>query len=184
MNKASDNYIAETVLKTLGAETRATPGPAAWTDGQAAVQLALGKLGLPPGTYRADNGSGLFGSTEVSAHQMVTLLKAAHADYRIGPDLLGSLPVAGVDGTLARRLRGGPALGRVRAKTGTLNTVATLAGFAGVDSRHPVAFAILVNDIAPGQKGPARALADDMLAALVAYLEAEASPAAPPSAAK
>lgn len=175
MNKASDNYAAESVLKTLGAETRATPAPASWADGVAAVQAYLAKLGLPPGTYRCDNGSGLFSATEVSAKQMVTLLRAAHKDYRIGPDLLASLPVGGMDGTLARRFAASAAKGRVRAKTGTLAAVTTLAGYVGVDSARPLAFAIFVNDIAPGQKGPARAMADDMLDAIVAYLEAEAA---------
>ena len=178
MNKASDNYFAETVLKTLGAETRATPAPASWADGHAAVQAFLAKLGLPPGTYRADNGSGLFNATEVSAKQLVTVLRGANADYRIGPDLLASLPVGGMDGTLARRWASSPVKGRVRAKTGTLEKVTTLAGFVGVDSRHPLAFAILVNDIPTGQKGPARAMADDMLEAIVAYLEAAAQPPA------
>jgi len=170
MNKASDNYFAETVLKTLGAETRATPGPATWADGQAAVAVYLAKLGLPPGTYRAENGSGLFGATQVSPRQMVTVLRGANADYRIGPDLVGSLPVGGVDGTLAKRWRSSPALGRVRAKTGTLSSVTTLSGFVAVDSKHPLAFAVFVNDIPAGQKGPARAMADDMLDAIVAYL--------------
>lgn len=176
MNKSSDNYFAECVLKTLGAETRATPAPASWADGQAAVQAFLAKLGLPPGTYRADNGSGLFGATEVSAKQLVTLLRGAHADYRIGPDLLASLPVGGMDGTLARRWASTPAKGRVRAKTGTLEKVTSLAGYVAVDSGHPLAFAIVVNDIPTGQKGPARAMADDMLDVMVAYLEAVAAP--------
>lgn len=175
MNKASDNYIAECVLKTLGAETRASPAPATWQDAQGALQVFLATLGLPPGTYRSENGSGLFSSTDVSAKQMVTLLRGAHADYRIGPDLLASLPVGGLDGTLARRWHGSAAKGRVRAKTGTLATVTTLAGYAGVTSARPVAFAILVNDIPTGQKGPARAMADDMLDAIVAYLEAAAA---------
>jgi D-alanyl-D-alanine carboxypeptidase/D-alanyl-D-alanine-endopeptidase (penicillin-binding protein 4) len=104
---------------------------------------------------------------------MVTLLRNAHADYRIGPDLLGSLPVGGVDGTLARRWASSAAKGRVRAKTGTLASVTTLSGYVGIDSKRPVAFAIFVNDIPTGQKGPARAMADDMLDAIVAYLEAE-----------
>lgn len=176
MNKTSDNYFAETVLKTLGAESRATPAPASWADGHAAVQAFLGKLGIPPGTYRSDNGSGLFNSTEVSAKQLVTLLRGAHADYRIGPDLAASLPIGGMDGTLSRRWKASPARGRVRAKTGTLEKVATLAGYAGVDSKHPVAFAILVNDIPTGQKPAARAMADDMLDAVVAYLEAASAP--------
>jgi D-alanyl-D-alanine carboxypeptidase len=53
--------------------------------------------------------------------------------------------------------------------------VTTLAGYVGVDSRHPIAFAILVNDIPTGQKGSAREMADDMLDAVVAYLEAAAA---------
>jgi D-alanyl-D-alanine carboxypeptidase/D-alanyl-D-alanine-endopeptidase (penicillin-binding protein 4) len=175
MNKASDNYMAESVLKTLGAETRATPAPATWADGVAAVQAFLAKLGLPPGTYRCDNGSGLFAATAVSARQLVTVLRGAYADYRIGPDLIGSLPVGGMDGTLARRWHDSAARGRVRAKTGTLAAVTSLSGYVGVDGAHPIAFAILVNDIPTGQKGPSRAMADDMLDAIVAYLEAQAA---------
>lgn len=172
MNKASDNYIAETVLKTVGAETRTTPGPASWADGLSAVRAQLGALGLTPGSYRADNGSGLFGASEVSAKQLVLLLGKAHADYRIGPDLVASLPVGGVDGTLARRWHGQPARGRVRAKTGTLDKVTTLAGYLAVDSGHPLAFAILVNEIPTGKRGEARAMADEMVDVLAAYLGA------------
>jgi D-alanyl-D-alanine carboxypeptidase/D-alanyl-D-alanine-endopeptidase (penicillin-binding protein 4) len=182
MNKSSDNYFAETVLKTMGAESLTTPAPATWANGHTAEQTFLATFGLPPGTYRADNGSGLFNATEVSATQMVTLLKSAHADYRIGGDLLASLPVGGQDGTLAKRWRNRPGAGRVRAKTGTLEKVATLAGYVAVDSNRVIAFAILVNEIPTGQKGPARAMADDMVDALVAYLDAgspSASPALP-----
>lgn len=181
MNKSSDNYFAETVLKTLGAETRATPAPATWADGHAAVQTFLATMGLPPGSYRAENGSGLFDATAVSPKQLVTLLKGAHADYRIGGDLLASLPVGGEDGTLAKRWRNRIGAGRVRAKTGTLEKVATLAGYVAVDSNHVVAFAILVNEIPTGQKGPARAMADDMVDALVAYLDAGSPSASAPA---
>ncbi len=172
MNKSSDNYVAESVLKTLGAETRATPGPATWADGLAAVKSYLATIGLPGGSYRADNGSGLFASTDVSAHQMVTLLAAAHKDYRIGPDLVSTLPIGGVDGTLAKRWHGHPARGRVRAKTGTLDKVVTIAGYLAADSGHPLAFAILLNDIPAGQRSLARALMDEMVDVLAAYLGA------------
>jgi serine-type D-Ala-D-Ala carboxypeptidase/endopeptidase (penicillin-binding protein 4) len=172
MNKLSDNYVAESVLKTLGAETRATPGPASWADGVAAVQAYLGKIGLPAGSYRADNGSGLFGASEVSAQQLVTLLRAAWKDWRIGPDLVASLPVGGVDGTLAKRWHGHKAKGLVRAKTGTLDKVTALTGFVGVDAGHMLAFAIIVNEIPAGQRGVSRAMADDMVDAMIAYLEA------------
>jgi D-alanyl-D-alanine carboxypeptidase/D-alanyl-D-alanine-endopeptidase (penicillin-binding protein 4) len=170
MNKHSDNYIAEAVLKTLGAEARTTPG-GTWADGVAAVRAALLHVGVT-GTYRLENGSGLYGASEVSARQLVGLLRAAHGDFRIGPDLLASLPVGGEDGTLAKRWHGHDARGRVRAKTGTLDKVITLAGYVGVDGRHLLAFAILANDVPPGQRATTRALADDMVDAMVAYLEA------------
>lgn len=170
MNKLSDNYLAECVLKTLGAETKITPGPATWTDGRAAVQAYLAKIGMPPAAYRADNGSGLFDATEVSARQLTTVLRAAHQDFRIGPDLSASLPTGGVDGTLAKRWHGHPAQGRVRAKTGTLDKVTTLAGYLALDGQHPLGFAILVNDIPPGQRPSARTAADDIIDTLAAYL--------------
>jgi D-alanyl-D-alanine carboxypeptidase/D-alanyl-D-alanine-endopeptidase (penicillin-binding protein 4) len=172
MNKLSDNYLAECVLKTLGAETKAGPGPATWADGRAAVHGYLAKIGLPETGYRADNGSGLFDATEVSARQLTTVLRAAHQDFRVGPDLIASLPVGGVDGTLARRWHGHPAKGRVRAKTGTLDKVTTLAGYLALDGLHPLGFAILVNDIPPGQRASARTAADDIIDALAAYLGA------------
>ncbi len=172
MNKLSDNYVAESVLKTLGAETRKQPGPATWADGTAAVAAYLGTIGIKTGSYRADNGSGLFDATAVSAHQILAILRAAYADYRIAPDLVASLPIGGADGTLAKRWHGHAAFGRVRAKTGTLDKVTTLAGFVAVSTGHPLAFAIFVNDIPAGQRGPSRAMADDMVDAMAAYLDA------------
>ena len=112
MNKQSDNYVAETVLKTLGAETRTTPGPATWADGLATRQSYLATIGLPSGSYKAENGSGLYAATEVSAKQMVTLLRAAHRDYRIGPDLLG------VAADRRRRRHAREALARARLRPG------------------------------------------------------------------
>jgi D-alanyl-D-alanine carboxypeptidase/D-alanyl-D-alanine-endopeptidase (penicillin-binding protein 4) len=170
MNKLSDNYLAESVLKTLGAETRTTPGPATWADGRAALHAYLASIGMPESGYRADNGSGLFDATEVSARQLTAVLRAAYSDFRVGPDLIASLPIGGVDGTLAKRWRGRPASGRVRAKTGTLDRVTTLAGYFAIDSHHPLGFAILVNDIPPGQRASARTAADDIIDALAAYL--------------
>jgi D-alanyl-D-alanine carboxypeptidase/D-alanyl-D-alanine-endopeptidase (penicillin-binding protein 4) len=175
MNKQSDNYLAESVLKTLGAETRTVAGPAAWSDGLAAVRAYMSKIGLPAGSYKQDNGSGLYGASEVSAKQLVTLLRAAHEDYRIGPDLVASLPVGGLDGTLAKRWHGQPAAGRVRAKTGTLDKVTTLAGYVAIDGDHQLAFAILVNEIPKGERNTSRAMADEMVDAMVAYLEAAAA---------
>ncbi|MCA9680499.1 MAG: D-alanyl-D-alanine carboxypeptidase/D-alanyl-D-alanine-endopeptidase, partial [Myxococcales bacterium] len=178
MNKTSNNFIAETLLKTIGAEAVAAatppdqvPRPATWADGQAEVRRWLAEeAGLDPATFRVDNGSGLFGSTAVSPAQMVRALDAAWRDFRVGPDLAGSLAVMGVDGTLRSRLTQGEARGRVRAKTGTLAQVSTLSGYVAVDSRRPLAFSVLINDIPSGGRGHARALQNDIVAACVEYL--------------
>jgi D-alanyl-D-alanine carboxypeptidase/D-alanyl-D-alanine-endopeptidase (penicillin-binding protein 4) len=137
------------------------------------MRTQLEKLGLAPGTYRASNGSGLYAASEVSPKQLVTLLANAHEDYRVGPDLLGSLPVGGYDGTLARRWHGKPARGRVRAKTGTLDKVITLAGYIAVEPSRSLAFAILVNDVPPKDRKVARAAMDEIVEVLAAYLGAQ-----------
>ena len=67
------------------------------------------------------------------------------------------------------------AAGRVRAKTGTLEKVTTLAGYVAVDGDHQLAFAILVNDIPKGERNTSRAMADEMVDAMIAYLEAAAA---------
>jgi len=172
MNKQSNNFIAETLLKTLGAETRATPGPATWDDGLAAVRAWLVQEGgLVDGSFRIENGSGLFSASELTPVQVTQVLLAVHRDFRVGPDLMASLAVLGVDGTLRRRLSDGPARGRVRAKTGTLASVSALSGYVALDGRRPLAFAILVNDIPNGQRGYARLMQDALLETFIAYLD-------------
>lgn len=176
MAKTSDNYIAETVLKTLGAEVRppavapATQAPATWADGIAAVQRYLAdKAGVSPGAYRFENGSGLYDSTAIPAEIVAKVLVAGWRDFRVGPDLAASLATGGVDGTLRRRFRDPSVLGRVRAKTGTLAAVSTLAGYAGADSSRPLAFVVLVNAMQPAARADARRLQDTVAALAVAY---------------
>ncbi|MEZ4367976.1 MAG: D-alanyl-D-alanine carboxypeptidase/D-alanyl-D-alanine-endopeptidase [Kofleriaceae bacterium] len=168
MNKHSDNFYAETVLKTLGAEARGAP-EATWADGVAAVRAYLTGCGVDLAGLRIDNGSGLFSSTEVSPAQLVATLRCAARDFRVAPELMSSLAVAGIDGTMRRRLRGDATVGRVRAKTGTLATVTTLTGYAGVDGGRLAAFAVLVNDAGSATRRDARSLQDAIAATLVAY---------------
>ena len=189
LGKYSDNFAAEALLKTIAAEHRraedgdvaAAETPATWKDGIAAVERFLSEdIGLPAGSFRYGNGSGLFEATEISPAQIVAVLVAAHQDMRYGPDLMASLSIAGVDGTLRRRMADTPAGQRVRAKTGTLATVIALSGYAAADARQPVAFSIIVNDVAAtwSARHQARSLQDGIAEALVAYL---ASPRPPPA---
>jgi D-alanyl-D-alanine carboxypeptidase/D-alanyl-D-alanine-endopeptidase (penicillin-binding protein 4) len=92
------------------------------------------------------NGSGLNDINRFSAAQVVKLLAYMYPRMTLAPEYISSLPIAGKDGTVRFRMGGTPAAGRVRAKTGTLEDVTALSGFAeSLGGRH-YAFSILVND--------------------------------------
>ncbi len=171
--KFSNNFMAETIFKTIGAESLDDVRPATWADAQAATaQFLVDDVGLPDGSFRLDNGSGLFASNELSPQQLATILRVAYRDFRYGPELVSSLAFAAADGTLSERMAEGPGERQVRAKTGTLSTVSALSGYVAVDGTRPLAFSILVNDI-PERRGSlraARSLQDDIAEALVLYL--------------
>jgi D-alanyl-D-alanine carboxypeptidase/D-alanyl-D-alanine-endopeptidase (penicillin-binding protein 4) len=174
MGKYSNNFVAEMIFKTLGAESLETPAPATWTDAQTATRtLLVDQMGVAD-DFRVENGSGLFDSNALTPRQLTTVLRASYRDFRYGPDLVASLAFAGADGTLSERMDEGPADRQVRAKTGTLATASALSGYVAVDSVRPLAFSILINDI-PRQRGSlrdARALQDEIAEALVVYLRA------------
>jgi serine-type D-Ala-D-Ala carboxypeptidase/endopeptidase (penicillin-binding protein 4) len=167
MNKQSDNFIAESVLKTLGAQTKGA-AKATWADGIAAVRTYLTNAAKVQGTWRADNGSGLYNASDMSARQLAAVLVAARADERIALEFMTSLPIAGVDGTLANRFTGSIAKGLVRAKTGTLDNVSALAGYAGTTS-NPFVVVIVVNKFAKRDRKAVRAVQDEIAEAVVAY---------------
>lgn len=171
LNKRSNNFAAEQVLRTMGAEIGGRPG--SWDKGLKAVGRYLTGIGIKQGTYTMTNGSGLYDSNRFSAEQIASVLRAAARDFRISAEFLASLAVAGTDGTIAHRMGGTLAERYVRAKTGTLANVSCLSGFAGSPGRMPLVFSILVNDIASA--ADARRAQDRAAELLVAYLEADDS---------
>jgi D-alanyl-D-alanine carboxypeptidase/D-alanyl-D-alanine-endopeptidase (penicillin-binding protein 4) len=171
LEKYSNNFMAETVLKTMGAESAGTPGT--WAAGVAAVRGYLDGIGVAAGSYRYENGSGLYDSNRFTPDQVVRILRAAALDFRTGADFVAALAVAGADGTLAHRMHGSPAERYVRAKSGTLNGTSALSGFAGGDGRPTLVFAVLVNDLPTHAEAvrAARELEDGVAELLVRYLE-------------
>jgi serine-type D-Ala-D-Ala carboxypeptidase/endopeptidase (penicillin-binding protein 4) len=138
MDHESDNFTAELLLKQLGAaELERGTSPA----GAAVVMQTLAAAGVPTAGVRIVDGSGLSQLDRLTADSLAGLLKVAWADPVIKPVLLAALPVAGVNGTLERRLRRPPARGRVLAKTGTTRDASALSGY--VNKRF--AFAVLQN---------------------------------------
>ncbi|HYS79562.1 MAG TPA: D-alanyl-D-alanine carboxypeptidase/D-alanyl-D-alanine-endopeptidase [Anaeromyxobacteraceae bacterium] len=146
LEKSSNNFVAEQLLKTLGAEKKGPPGT--WPKGIEAVEDYLAEAGIPRGSYVMKNGSGLNDTNRFSARQAVALLRDVWRRFPIMADFLAALPVAGKDGTTRWRMESTE--GRLRAKTGTLEGVTSLSGFVETSARERLVFSILVNDF-PGR---------------------------------
>ncbi len=138
MNRESDNFVAEMVLKELGASV-ARHGST--TAGSRVVRAALADAGVPVARVRIADGSGLSLRDRLTANSLVAILRAGADDLTIRDAFVTSLSVAGVSGTLKDRLDRRPTRSRVIAKTGTTNSASTLAGFV----RRRYVFAIIQN---------------------------------------
>jgi len=172
VNKRSNNFMAEQILKTVGAETFGRPG--SWQKGLSAINRFLEEMGVARGGYQMQNGSGLYDADRLSPQALVQVLRATYRDFRLGADFVASLAVAGADGTVVSRMEGSAAERYVRAKTGTLDGVSCLSGFAGAAGRPPLAFAILMNGLPAAAHAEARRVQDAIAELLVSYLEAGA----------
>ncbi len=159
MNLPSDNFIAETLIKALGAEFGAGGSTRA---GAAVVRSTAARLGVR--TTVAD-GSGLSRSNRTSPKAVIALLTAMD-EGELAEPFRRSLPVAGRTGTLHDRMRRGAARDACRAKTGTLSNVSALAGYCDTRGGGRVAFAFLMNAVYPWS---ARRLQDRMAGALARY---------------
>lgn len=143
MNKFSNNFIAEMVVKSLDAAAGHIPGTT--KGGLKILHDTLVEAGVDLDHFQAVDGSGLAeGNLSTPATIVSTLLRFG-TDFRTFPELLASLPVAGVDGTLEDRDAAGNLTGRIRAKTGRLNGVDAFSGYAEGPDGEVRVFSILVN---------------------------------------
>lgn len=143
MNKFSNNFIAEQILKVLGAKLHSTPGST--EKGVMVVKKYLSGLGIKESSYTLVNGSGLTYENRLSASQIIKILKDMYGDRKLWADFVESLSIAGIDGTIARRHKSPLLIGKMRAKTGTLAGVSTLAGVLPSANGEIIGFAILIN---------------------------------------
>jgi D-alanyl-D-alanine carboxypeptidase/D-alanyl-D-alanine-endopeptidase (penicillin-binding protein 4) len=160
MDRASDNFFAETLLKDLGAlfgGAGTTPAGA-----QVVRTTMIQRLGIRPVVY---DGSGLSHSDRTTPLAVTSLLVAL-SGTQIGSILQADLAVAGRSGTLIHRMRGSTAAGRCQAKTGTLNGVSNLAGWCESLRGHTLAFCFLIDGDA---ELTAHRLQDTMAIALARY---------------
>jgi serine-type D-Ala-D-Ala carboxypeptidase/endopeptidase (penicillin-binding protein 4) len=159
MNRESDNFTSELLLKQLGT-LEGTRGTTA--RGGRLVMRELAESGIPLAGVHIADGSGLSRSNRLTARALITMLRLVWADTELRPAFLESLPVAGRNGTLKDRMRRWPAAGRVLAKTGTTSVASALSGFVG--SRY--AFVVLQNGRPVSQTWARRA--QDRFAAVLA----------------
>jgi len=155
MLRDSDNGTAELLVKELGRQRRGEGTTAA---GTGVIADVLGAAGVAPDRMAVADGSGLSDAARLTCRALTTLL--AHD----AEALSGRLPVAGRDGTLARRFLGTAAAGRLRAKTGSLEGTAALAGYVDTADNTTVQFAYIINGLPHGDSG--RVLQDRLGAAL------------------
>lgn len=149
LNKNSSNFVAEQLIKAIGAEVKGVPG--SHVKGIEAVEDFLERdVGIPRGTYVMKNGSGLNDSNRFSAAQTNQLLAHMIQRFPIAPEYLSALAIAAKDGTLKYRFEGSEAVGRLRAKTGTLENVSALSGYVQAVGGERFVFSIMVNDF-PGR---------------------------------
>jgi PBP4 family serine-type D-alanyl-D-alanine carboxypeptidase len=140
--KNSQNLYAETLMKALGAAA----GMPTFERGRVAVTESLLPWGIAAAALVQVDGSGLSRYNYITAGTVLAVLTHVHRDARLRDPFEASLPIAGVDGTLAGRMKGTAAEGNARAKTGTLANVRSLAGFVASDDGEPLIFVIIANN--------------------------------------
>jgi D-alanyl-D-alanine carboxypeptidase/D-alanyl-D-alanine-endopeptidase (penicillin-binding protein 4) len=142
MNKFSNNYVAEMLTKNMGA----LKGQQGTLDaGMEMINAHLKKLGLPEDQYYFQNPSGLTRDNKISPYGMWKVILHLRNDFKVQPEFLSSLPIAGIDGTLKKRMKNSPGERWVRAKTGFLTNVVALAGYAGRSDGRVFTFTFIFN---------------------------------------
>ncbi len=167
LNKKSNNLCAEMVLYAMAEKYYGKAATA--KNGISVVNNFITLAGMNPEKYRLVDGSGLSHYNLVSAELILEVLKYM---YYSDPDLYkilsDSFPVAGVDGTLEKRMRGSIAEGNVKAKTGTISGVSDLSGYISTRSGKLLAFSILMENFV-NNTSTARNFQDEICKILVDY---------------
>lgn len=166
MLKKSDNVIAGALFKKLGQLYTSRPG--SWENGSLAVSKILSQqAGVQINGMRLLDGSGLSVNNLATPVQFMQVLQFAYSNRKTSEYFISALPIAGVDGTLKGRMRN--ITRKVRAKTGTISGVVSLAGYASSYYKEPLAFVIIIN----GNKGLGwryKGMEDKIATALTRYI--------------
>ena len=151
MLKESDNLYAESMFYQIAASGNVRHASAA--NARTHIKKLISKIGLTPDNYKIADGSGLSLYNYVSPELMVRLLRYAYRNSEIYSSLYPSLPIAGEDGTLSKRMKGEYTKGNVRAKTGTVTGISSLAGYCHSANNHLLAFCIINQGVMRSAEG-------------------------------
>jgi serine-type D-Ala-D-Ala carboxypeptidase/endopeptidase (penicillin-binding protein 4) len=144
-NKPSYNLGAEMILYALAEQDSGKPATA--KNGISMIDSLISLVGLNPENYSLADGSGVSRYDLVSAELLTSVLKYLYENKpALYKKLYYSLPIAGRDGTLKRRMLDTPAQNNVHAKTGTLSGVSALSGYVTSKNNHEIVFSILIQN--------------------------------------
>ena len=144
-NKESDNFYTEMMLKTLAAEKQGFPGT--FENGIKEVRNFLAEQGVDTNLVKMNDGSGLAMGNYTTTGNISRLLYSikSHKEAKV---LYNSLPIAGIDGSIAHRFKGTDLYNNVRAKTGYVGGVRTLSGYMTTSSGMKITFSLATNHFA------------------------------------
>lgn len=142
MNKFSNNYVAEMLTKQLGV-LKGVPGSLPM--GLDLIRDSVRGAGVTDDEFAIFNPSGLTRENQITPQALVKVLEKVRKDFRLYSEFVSSLPIAGIDGTLKNRMKNGKSFRWVRAKTGLLTGVVTLAGYIGLEDGEVMSFAFVYN---------------------------------------
>lgn len=140
--KVSQNLYAETLTRTLGLKFH---GEGSFARGKEVVEAALHDMSIEKGTYFYADGSGLSRRNLITADQLVRIFKFMYRHKYFQP-FYDALPVGGMDGTIAGRLKGTKAENNVHGKTGSIAYVRALSGYVRTGDGEMMAFSMLANN--------------------------------------
>jgi serine-type D-Ala-D-Ala carboxypeptidase/endopeptidase (penicillin-binding protein 4) len=166
LNTYSNNFVAEQIIKTMAAKKYGSPG--SHNHGLQLVADFLRDSGIHTRGLILADGSGLSRRNSFTTRAMTDLLAVVYPRFDIGPDFLASLRVMGADGAHSSRLASSEARGQVRAKTGTLNKVSTLAGYVPSQTGELYAYAFFLNNNSCGPN-TAKKIEDNLVNAIYNY---------------
>ncbi len=163
INKVSHNVRAELLLRRVARHS----GSGSLADAEAALAAAMAQAGVPKDGYTLADGSGMSTYNRMTPRAAAALLRWA-AGQPWAETFRKTLPIGGVDGTLARRFTGTALERKLYAKTGSLNASRALSGYLTTTGGQTLVFSAFANDIPPGGEGAALSAMDAALLAVAA----------------